>query len=570
MSKTAMDNVRELTAEEERFRTVLLMTTVRGAKHFCQTTSSRVQQDAPFHAFESDMMADGLRAKEREAFKGLCQMLGNSWYSDTKYASTFEEEVRSKGEADDARRVSDVTAPKVVARSALPTPYMCYCCGKHAGTELQTPSDVYAVGYRLGGHVTALRCVMEMAQLLEAENFEEVTRRTACCRMVSCMLAQNRLEFDHYEGWLWTKDPKTGLRRPQLEKGTDRKGQGLELGDNLILLHCLAVQDPPVLPRSQLEALFRWVIYHSQFIQEREKRFIATAMAVADNPEKFGYRFSDAQSFVNRMAAFPRNYAHRIIFPHLMRKDLTVYKWRSSVIKILETAMPKPYDVIYAIMCEDNWHHQGRPVDSAGRPVHRVTKGAKHAKVFNACHFKKGLRAAVAVKKKEGYDLYFQDASSTDTSSAVADGPREHRELNQLVSGSRKGGKTKGFGTADFPTCGSRQKTSGAHPAERYASVFEAQGGYTAKEADSMVSLFMDKYEDGNQVGFELQKPKEPGSLSKACAVLRPVQIYEPPQGTTCLRRAQDVAMKALCRRPIGMGGGGGSIAKRPKVHARN
>ncbi len=85
-----------------------------------------------------------------------------------------------------------------------------------------------------------------------------------------------------------------------------------------------------------------------------------------------------------------------------------------------------------------------------------------------------------------------------------------------------------------------------------------------------MASLFMDRYGDGNTVGFELQKPKEPGSLSKACAVLRPIQTYEPPQAPTCLRKVHDVAMKALSRRPIGMGGGGGSIAKRPKVLLRN
>ena len=565
-----MNDVRELTIDEERFRTLILLTTVRDGKHFCQTTTSRVQQDAPFHAFGSDLMAEGLQAKEKEAFKGLCQMLGNSWYSDTKYASTYEEEVRSKGKADDARRVNEVTPPKVIARSALPTPYMCFCCGKHAGTDVQTPSDVYAVGYRLGGHALGLRCLMELAQLLVAEDFEEVKRRTACCKMVSCMLAQNRLSTYHYEGWLWTKDPDTGLRRPQLEKGTDRKDQGLELGDCLILLRCLAVQNPPVASREQLEALFHWVIYNSQFIQEREKRFIATAMAVVDNPVKFGYKFADAQSLVNRMAAFPRNYAHRIIFPHILRMDLTVYKWKSSVIKILETAMPKPYDVIYALMCEDNWHHQGRPLDDAGRPVHRVIRGAKHAKVFNVCHFKKGLKAAVAVKKLKGYDLQFQDASSTDTGSAVvADGPRGQRELNQLISGSRKGGKTKGFGAVGMPTCGSRQKTSGAHPAERYAAVFQAQGSYSPKEVASMVSLFMDEHADGNTVGFELQNPKEEGSLSKACAVLRPLQIYDPPRPATCLRRATEVAMKALSKpfRPIGMGGGK-SIAKRPKLLA--
>ncbi len=563
----AMNDARELTVDEERFRTVLLRVTVEEARHFCQTTSSRVQQDAPFHAFESDLMAEGLQAKEKEAFKGLCQMLGNSWYSDTKYASTYEEEVRSKSKADDARRVDEVTRPKVVARSALPTPYLCACCGKHAGTDMQTPSDVYAVGFRLGGHALGLRCLMEMAQLLVAENFEEVKQRTACCKKVRCMLAQNRLSTDHYEGWLWTKDPLTGLRRPQLEKGTDRKDQGLELGDCLILLRCLAVQDPPVVSREQIQALFRWVIYNSQFIQEREKRFIATGLAVVDNPTKFGYRFSDAQSLVNRMAAFPRNYAHRVIFPHILRMDLSVYKWKSCMNKILETAMPKPYDVIYAMMCEDNWIHQGRPVDPDGRPVHRVTRGAKYAKVFNVCHFKKGLKAAVAVKKLKGYDLQFQDASSTDTGSAVADGSRGQRELNQLISGSRKGGKTKGFGVAGMPTCGSRQKTSGAHPRERYAAVFQAQGSYSPEEIDNMISLFMDEYPDGNTVGFELQNAKDEGSLSKACAVLRPVEVYDPPQPATCFRRATEVAMKALSKpfRPIGMGGGK-SIVKRTKA----
>ena len=558
-------DVRELTVEEERFRTIVLRTTVQGAKHFCQTTSSRVQTDAPFDAFAPDGFHD-MQPNELEALKGLCSLLGNSWYSDTKYASTYEEDARSKSEADITRRVNAVTPPKVVARSALPTPYMCYCCGKHAGTDLQTPSDVYAVGYRLGGHATAMRCVVEMAQLLEAEDFGEVMRRTTCCKKVSCMLAQNRLTTDHYEGWLWTKDAN-GHRRPQLEKGTDRKDQGLELGDSLILLRCLAVQDPPVATPGQLKALFRWVIYNSQFIQEREKRFIATALAVAENPEKFGYRFSDAQSFVNRMAAFPRNYAHRIIFAHVVRMDLNVYKWKSTMNKVLETAMPKPYDVIYAMMCEDNWHHQGQPRDSDGRPVHRVTKGAKHQKVFNACHFKKGLKAAVAVNKKHGYDLFFQDASNTNTGSAVADGPRDQRELNKLLSGSRKGGKTKGFGVAGMPTCGSRQKTSGAHPVERYAAVFEAQGSYSPKEVNDMVNLFMDKYDDGNTVGFELQNPKEEGSLSKACAVLRPIEVYEPPQASACLRRIKEVAYQALPKtfRPIGMGGGR-SISKKQKM----
>lgn len=558
---------RKLTEKEEEWRTEILKRTVQGARHFCQTTASRVQEDAPYEVFAS--------RTSREATDDYDLLHSQQWCPPPlEIGKTFEEKVRSQGEVSSDRRVQTVTTPKVVARAALPTAHMCYCCGLHTGTDVQTPNDVFAVGFRLGGHATALRCVVQMAELLEAEDFVEVTRRTACCRMATCLLAQNRITTDHYEGWFWKKDPETGKRRFQLENGTDRKDQGLEISANLVLLRCLAVQDPPVLSNERLEALWRWVVAHSQFIQEREKRFIATAVAVANNPHLFGYEFGEPQSFVNRMAAFPRNYAHSLIFKHVLRSDLNRHKWKSGINKLLEAAMPKPYDVIYALMCEDNWHNQGRPRDAGGRPVHRVARDAPHAKTFNVCYFKKGLQAAIEClvnpeKKDAGLDLYFQDAPSVGSlTTGVGHHPREQRELNKLLTGSRKAGKTRGFGVADFPTCGSRQKTSSAHSAQRYAAVFDAQGTYSLAERDDLLSLFLDFYKDGNTVGRELQKPGDPGSLSKACAVLRPLEIYDPPAlALTCLRRVADAPMQPLPKsfRPMG---GGKAIRKRNPASA--
>ena len=564
-------HLREPTPLEHRFWSIIVRDTVQTAKHFCQTVASRVQEDAPYDVFANQ----GMTADELQACGSLREMMRHSWNDDMEFARTYDEDVRAQSEVPDTRRVHKVVPPKVVARASLPTPYMCYCCGKHTGTDVQTPCDVFAVGYRLGGHELAMRCLKEMWELLEAENFTEVTRRTACCKMVSCMLAQNRLAAENYAAWIFSVPVEEYIaRRPQLEKGTDRKDQGLELSDQMILIRCLAVQDPPVATREQLFALWRWVVAHSQFVQEREKRFIATALAVANNPHLFGYEFADPQSFVNRMAAFPRNYAYRILFPHLLRNELNRHKWKSGINKLLETAMPKPYDVIYALLCEDNWLCQNRPRDANGRPVHRVIKGAKHVKIFNVCYFKRGLKAAVATTKKDGEVLHFQDAASVGSESATIGTQREQRELNKLLTGTRKAGKTKGFGVADFPTCGSRQKTSSAHPADRYAAVFDAQGTYTRKEREDIVSLFIDTYEDGNTIGRELQDPEDPGSLSKACAVIRPVQVCDPPKEPTCLTRFKQIAVDQLTKgmqalggdrhRPIGLGG----ATKRRKVLA--
>jgi len=436
-----------------------------------------------------------------------------------------------------------------------------------------------------------MQCLVEKARMLGRGLNAEVMERTACCRVVSCMLASNRLAVKNYEEWFLSEEQRT-----QLMRGTERKDQGLEFSDNIILLRCLVVQETPVLTDIELEALWKWVVQHSQFIHEREKRFIATALAVIGNDHLFGYKFNNRQNLVDRMAAFPRNYAHRIIFPHIKRMDMSAPRWKSTFNKLLETAMPKPYDVIYALLCVDNWiYHSDRVRDpQTGRPLHRVRADAPHAKLLtNAYDFRDALKlcaqaGAKPYRDRNGklveppvrkYALRLAGAEETDTMRIGKDGSRETRQMQRAITGTNKTGWTEGTPVFGMPTCGSRQNDSGAHPAERYRSVFAAEGLPDA-ECDEMVDLFVQRYGPDNTVGYEKTNPKDPNSLSKPCAVLRPVEVVRNPHlqesetvATTCCFKLLSLGskqkaktkplggLKALGKRTIGWG-----VAKSPKT----
>lgn len=511
-----------------RIRVHICRSQVATAKHFCETRSVRPQAEAEDPEADVYGVFDQLRqGPERVELSpievAMRRAMQCAWVPE--YGLSYEDERLIKKQPD-WYKVVEVVSPEVVARATPPTSYTCYCCGEKAAADVQTPHDVYTVGYRLGGHETAMRCVAEMADLLVDGNFDEVTRRTAVCRKTQCMLAQNLLSFDNYEAWVISSpDP-----RPQLERGTDRKDQGLLLSENLIFLRCLAVQRPMPFTEKQLFALFQWVIKHSQFVQEREKRMIATAMAVADYPHLFLYRFKDPQSFVNRMAAFTRRYAETSIFPHLLRMDLNLFKWRSGMKQLLEQAMPKPPDVVYALLCEDNWrhHHGTREWVENGRRVHRVKKGAAHAPLFTLHGFHKAIRAAVEAKPK--YVLRFEGAAETRTAAMGHHGQeRDLQKLERLLAGTPRKHLTVGSGVARMPTCATWQNDSGVFPLERYRSVFLA-AGCDAQECDAMVNLFLEKLPHGNTLGYEMQKPDQEDSLSKECTILRPVEEYTPDE----------------------------------------
>ena len=562
--------------EVRRVKTMILKSTVETSRHFAQSVPGaeaerKADRDAETRAVLALASSKGGQGEEQEeqeeddylgidafgAFdklesgapratlasgsgsgggegEGFCEDEFDKWFDrawDVEYGETYEDELRSR-ETPIERRMG-VTVPAVVARGSPPTNYTCFACGTRPAYDMQTPDDVFAVGYRLGGPELAVHCVKRMAQLLKGEDYNAVLQRAGCCRTVRCMLAQNRLGAENYEAWFFSGGPDP--QRKQLERGTDRKDQGLDFGDSIIFLRALAVQKKPkIVTDAELLALLKWVIVNAQFVQEREKNFIATAMAVIEQKHLFGYTFADPQSLANRMAAFARTYLERVLFQHLLDEELPPWKWRSGANKYLETAMPKPSDVLYALMCDDNWKAQGSPRDDNGRRVHRVPKDAPHARLFGIDAFHEALDAALLPYKKtkdnpgaEPMKLPLACGNALSTASTGQEQPRELQKLLKMMAGSHKRTYAIAHGKAAAPTGASRQKDSGVHPRQRYLALPRAEG-YTEDECADFVDLFVDDHPNGNTVGFEKEKSDDPASLSKACSVLRMPTLYEP------------------------------------------
>jgi hypothetical protein len=468
--------------------------------------------------------------------------LDKEWSAyDPEYGTTYEEE-RMVGKGADENPVADVKAPLVHAHNPPPVSEVCFCCKQKTASAYQTPECVFVVATRLVNAGFGVECVKELARLLVANNQVEARRRTACCRTVRCMLAQNILKYECYEAWA-----RSLTARTQLERGTDRKDQGLTFSENIIFLRTLAVMSPPPLSNEELFALFEWLVLHAQWIQEREKRFIATAMAVVNNPHLFGYTFSDKQRFVDRMGSFVRKYALNVIFPHILVMDLKWGRWKSTANCLLETGMPKAPDVVYALLCEDNWEAWGKPMDANGRYEHRVPRGnPKSAELFTRDGFEEALmrcthREGAKVDRKTGkkvqvavqYRLNFScdvDANGVGGGSGVggsgSNKRSETQKLQKKISGSHRKQWTVGHAVAAPPTCGSEQANSGVHPRDRYENTFRAFD-HNRQEAKAKADLFMQDYENGNDQGHEKQSANK--DKAKACTVIRPITAYAPP-----------------------------------------
>lgn len=450
---------------------------------------------------------------------------------DKEFAHTYEDECRV-GELPIEKRVSAIETPCVIARGSRPLSYTCWCCQTNAAADLQMPDEVFEVAYCTMGPAEAICCLKSMGTLLEERKYDEVITRAACCRQVKCMIAQSKLTRDNYEAWYYSVI-NSEKPRAQLMRGTERKDQGVKFSDNVLLLRWIAVQRPPPLTDAQIAALFHWVVVNSQFIQEREKRFIATAMSIAESAT-FGFKMSNWQSFVDRMASVPRNYVHQLILPHIMDTTRDTERWQSWGNRLLETAFPKAPDAAFMIMCLENWEGQGRPMVE-GRPAHRIPVGASYKELFTVHGFRTALTRAVA--ENPTYHLFY--ASAPPSKSTVKMGKGQSRadtqQLLKLVSGSHRRCYTIANGVRGkkaAPTCGAVQADSGVHTEQRYNGVAE---GLLLKgdEKKQAVSLFIDVHRAGNSVGHEkLQGAKADRTKSKACATIRTVQEYTPPKAT--------------------------------------
>jgi len=447
----------------------------------------------------------------------------NSGDNEVQYRATFEDE-RGLGEVPIEKRINLVTSPPVVARSEGPGRFCCHCCGEGQGFDVQLPLNVFSVAWRSkkGGGGAAIACLKEMARLLIAGDFATVYSKTACCKKVDCLLAQDLMSADDYCAWMESK------QRPQQERGTLRKDQGLVFSENVILLRILAVQRPPVFSDAELRALFEFVVLNSQFIQEREKRFIATAMSAVENTHLFPFTFARPQSVVDTMAQIPRNYASSVILPLIMDKDLNAFRWQAKGNKILETALPKAPDALFAIMCDQNAANNGyRKVN--GRIAHTVPPGTPYAHLFTPQGFKQALWWACGGHKPRKYALRFASAERDYRHTSAYTGSHTHREMSLLISllsGTKRGTFTTGTGHASAPTCGSLQANSGVHTRDRYIGAFLGQG-FTMEQAEEKANIFIDSYPSGNTVGFEKLQGKN-CHLSKACDVIREVEFVAP------------------------------------------
>ena len=492
-------------------------------------------------------------------------MMERNW--DKEYKATYEEEHHLS--PIDPHNLKIVQYPCIIARGSPPRSWKCWCCGEKQAHDVQMPQEVFATAFCVAGPVKAIECLQSMADLLVQRQFADVIKKTAFCRRVRCMIAQHKLTSTNYFHWYFSGTKTGGRPRMQLERGTDRKDQGVVFADNILLLRWAFMQDPPILDEQQVKALFHWVVVNSQFVQEREKRYIATAIAVAES-STFPFKFTGAQkqSMVDRMSSIPRNYTHVVILPHILDKTRDNDRWQSMGNRLLETAFPKAADALYFLTCLTNWENQQRPRDANGRPEHRVPKGnvddaaarKRHAallELFTVKGFRGAITKAVAEHGDEGYQLFY--AASTPTKSSVKLKKRQScidtHKLLTLLTGTNKrcytyANPVKGVWAS--PTCGSVQADSGVHTKQRYDAVAEGLL-MEGQEKQDAVSLFVDVWEAGNAVGKEKLKGKRADkSKSKACASLRPVKEHTDRQleSVNAAKRAKhkEVAMQELVR----------------------
>ena len=525
-------------------RVVIMRNCVIGKHWYADEEGAQANEDAdkPLDAYGAFDANDEGAERMQVLARAVQEELDKEWSGcgyDPEYGTTYEEELMA-GKQNRDNPVVDVSAALVHAHNPPPSCEVCFCCKAKVASSYQTPEDLFRVCKDTNPGF-GIECVKAMAQMLVCDNHTEVRRRTACCRTVCCMLGQNILKYECYEAWL-----RSPTSRTQLERGTDRKDQGLTFGENIIFLRTLAVMSPPPLTREELFALFEWLVLHAQWIQEREKRFIATAMAVAENPHLFGYTFSKKQRFVDRMGSFVRKYALNVIFPHIMDtaspQASKWYRWKSTANCLLETGMPKAPDVVFALLCEDNWEAWGEPKDANGRYEHRVPRGnPDSAKLFTREGFEKALTRCthkvdrvdpktgkaelVAVRYRLNFASEVEDASSAGAASGGSQA--QALKLQKKIAGSHRKLWTFGTAVAAPPTCGSAQANSGVHPRSRNENCWRAFD-HSAQEAKTKTNLYMQDHENGNTVGHEKQSSGDK-SKSKACTVIRPITAYVPP-----------------------------------------
>ena len=414
-------------------------------------------------------------------------------------------------------------SPTCRSRGGTASRYMCWQCGQRQGYEFQSPSDVFETAWRCVDDCagqSAVRAVKQMATLLREGQFESVASRCCVCSNVDCVLRASLMTPEWRMKWL------DGNRRPQEERDNTRKNQVVLVERNVRLLHNLVKGG--VLDLVDVQHLLRFVASSSQFVHEREKKFIAVAMAAAEHPHLLGFDFADRQRFVDRMAAFANGYVVHVLAAHCATLSFRDSAWEAHLQKLVDTALPKAHDAVFALMVEANAESNGfqreplQPgetvwapvVGRAGRLVHQSSLDVFSPRVFFQ-------RLSLCVTASPSFGLSFEGCGRYDGSNpfqalVTSNQGKQRGYETQMAAQAVSGGPqhTTAHGTVDLPASSDLQMETNVHPRLRYKNLFLALG-YSDDEAEERIALMLD---------YELELGKETlrsGRGARPCYVLR-------------------------------------------------
>ena len=453
-----------------------------------------------------------------------------------------------------------VVAPCCYARSTIPSHLTCFQCGCRPGWQLQLPFQVFDTAVRRFGEQdpsgAAVDVVVMMATMLSSGKDEEVVQRLAVCNNIDCLLRASLMTPEWRSAWL------DGPRRPQEERETVRKDQTVLLEQNLNLFHDLVKKDK--LKLLEVQHLMRFLSLNSQFVLEREKRFISTSMAVAEHEKAFGYRFPNPQRFVNRMASLAHGYMLNAIVPHIMDTDMLNMQWQAHLQRLLFTAYPKPPDVVYALLVEavaEEHGFQRSPapalhdgfdsskeeppfgwgIQTRGRIDHCVPEGPSGEalrKLFEPPHFLERLQACIS--KAPSYELNFafsshvRHANASNPYAALrtsrttdADGVTRRPQRVDIYAAMRalndpyaKKLTTTGHGVAELPSSGDTSYETNVHPKLRYFNLWRGLG-FDDCDAEDRTALMLDFYHTSDPRAVNGKEMLKSGKGHRSCYILR-------------------------------------------------
>ena len=176
------------------------------------------------------------------------------------------------------------------------------------------------------------RVTQKMANLLLAGRHNEVYRRTQVCGRPTCRTAQLLEEPERFAFW------KASHRRPHHEQATENKDANTALRLNCMLVRKQVLlhreesdrsreasfvpreQDRLGLSEPQARALLAHIVDCSQWMQAREKNYLACADFFIVHATAIGFSWPNNQQMKERMHSAARNYVQVVVLPHILQK----------------------------------------------------------------------------------------------------------------------------------------------------------------------------------------------------------------------------------------------------------